>query len=376
MLANDSGDLFLPEECMPAAIQTPVRKLRASRRLTPEKIARQIRLCGYVGQERALRAVSLFAYRHLDRMERIRKGRTRHLPAKANMLLVGPTGCGKTHLVNLLFREILKVPTVMIDITSYTEAGYVGQDLNEILSRLLHAAKMDVGKAETGVVCLDEFDKIPMCASRQGKDLTGLGIQRELLKMVEGSRVSVPAEIGNKNDVKRIEISTVNIPFIACGAFSGLKGIIHGGRGNAVGFLRESRPAGERIAEGYTEEEVNLTGAFQRYGYLPELIGRFSRIVPFEALGPEEIRRILKQNVVTGWREEMSVHEIDMVVDDSLFDYVVDIALKRETGARSVEAVFSRLLEDAAYEAYSFTGARRLVLNLDQGRPGYRIEAR
>ena len=374
MLTNETYDLFPSEESRPDTRLPLARKPRASNKLTPEKIAKAIRSCGYVGQDRAVRAVSLFAYRHLDRLRKIKSGMTDNLPKKTNMLLVGPTGCGKTYLVELLFREILRIPTVMIDITSYTEAGYVGQDLSAILSRLLHAANMDVKQAEAGVICLDEFDKIFMSGGRAGKDLTGFGVQRELLKIVEGSRISVPMEIGNKNDVNRAEISTANIPFIACGAFSGLKNIIHGGGGNAIGFLQDNHPTKEKIADGYTDEEMNMTTAFQRFGFLPELIGRFSRIVPFEALGEDALRRILMQNVMSGWREEMSTHRIDMVVDESLIDYVVASALKRETGARSVETAFAQLLEDAAYDAYSCTKTRRLFLNLDQGRPGYRIE--
>lgn len=374
MLTNDSNGLSLPEECKPAVDPAPVRKPRATHKLTPAKIAAAIRSCGYVGQERAVKAVSLFAYRHLDRLERIKRGLTYNLPRKTNMLLVGPTGCGKTYLVELLFRKILKIPTVMIDITSYTEAGYVGQDLNSIISRLLHAANMNVKEAETGVVCLDEFDKIPMCTSRQGKDLTGLGVQRELLKMVEGTKISVPIEIGNKNDTNRAEINTANIPFIACGAFSGLKSIIHGGSSNTIGFLQDNHSTKEKIADGYTEEEMNITTAFQRFGFLPELIGRFSRIVPLDALGKDALRSILRHNVMSGWKEEMSTHKIDMVVDESLIDYIVASALQRETGARSVETTFAQLLEDAAYDAYSSTKTKRLVLKLEQGRPGYRIE--
>ncbi len=332
-----------------------------------------------MGQERAVRAVSLFAYRHLDRLRMISHGFTGgSLPRKSNMLLAGPTGCGKTYLVELLFREVLKLPAVMIDITPYTEAGYVGSDLTDILSRLLHVANMDVKKAETGIICLDEFDKIAMFDSfpgrGHGKDITGYGVQRELLKMVEGTQVSVPKAIGNKNDVNRVEISTANIPFIACGAFSGLKQLARERHGGTIGFLQESPSRKEKIADGYTEEDVNLTAHFQQYGFLPELIGRFSRIVPLDALEEEELRSILKQNVLSGWKEEMKDHEIDMVVDDSLVDHIVAAALERETGARSVEAVFSRLLEDAAFDAYSSSRARRLILSMDQGRPGYRIE--
>ena len=138
----------------------PIPKMRPANNHTPAKIAEKIRACGYVGQERAVKAISLFAYRHLDRLRRVRRGLTDNLPKKTNMLLVGPTGCGKTYLIELLFNKILKLPTAIIDITCYSETGYTGQDICTILTRLLLAADMDMARAETGIVCLDEFDKI------------------------------------------------------------------------------------------------------------------------------------------------------------------------------------------------------------------------
>jgi ATP-dependent Clp protease ATP-binding subunit ClpX len=199
-------------------------------------------------------------------------------------------------------------------------------------------------------------------------------MQRELLKMVEGQKLSVSLGLDKDSVCTHVEVDTANIPFIACGAFSGLKTVIRGQHGAAIGFLRKNEAPKDKIAVTYTEEDVNLTMTFQRYGFLPELLGRFSRIVPFNALGETELRNILSQQVMSSWSEEMSLHEIDMVVDDTLVDYIVVNALKKETGGRSVETVFSQLMEDAAFEAYSSKKARRLILNLDQGRPGYRIE--
>ena len=284
----------------------------------------------------------------------------------------------KTYLVELLFKKILKLPTVIVDITNYTETGYSGQDLNEILTRLLNAADMDVEKAETGIVCLDEFDKI---ANSGGKNyvtdagnnyLKGLGVQRELLKMVEGTNVRVQTETSARGE--KVDINTTGIPFIACGAFSGLKSIVRGGMSNTVGFLQSTYEPKEKIANSYSEDDVNSVTSLQQYGFLPEIIGRFSRIVPFNALGEDELRSILQQNIVPNWNSEMILHEIDMVVDDSLIEYIVASALRRETGARSVESVESQLLEDAAYDAYSSQNTKRLILNLSNGKPGYRIE--
>ena len=343
-------------------------------------IAKRIRACGYVGQERAVKAISLFAYRHLNRLKRIKAHQTENLPKKTNMLFVGPTGCGKTHLVELLFSRILHIPAVVVDITNYTETGYVGQDPSHILTRLLNNAERNVKQAETGIVCLDEFDKLAVnggesCITNSGSNyLKGLGMQRELLKMVEGQKLSVPMGLDKNSVGTQVEIDTANIPFIACGAFSGLKAVIHGRHGSAVGFLQKNEKPKEKIAVNYTEEDVNLTTTFQRYGFLPELLGRFSRIVPFNALGETELRNILSQQVMSSWSDEMSLHDIDMVVDDTLIDYIVVNALKKETGGRSVETVFGQLMEDAAFEAYSSSKARRLVLRLDQGRPGYLIE--
>ena len=144
----------------PACSKRSTERKRSPYLNTPMDIAERIRACGYVGQERAVKAISLFAYRHLTRLRRIKTGQTENMPKKTNMLFVGPTGCGKTHLVELLFSRILDIPTVVVDITNYTETGYVGQNPSFILTRLLNNAERSVPRAETGIVCLDEFDKL------------------------------------------------------------------------------------------------------------------------------------------------------------------------------------------------------------------------
>jgi ATP-dependent Clp protease ATP-binding subunit ClpX len=215
---------------------------------TPRDMAEAIRSRGYIGQERAVRAVSLMGYRHVARL---RKLFVQHiprdrLPPKSNMLFVGPTGCGKTYLVEIVFRDLLGLPTAIVDMTGFSETGYVGQDVASILTRLLYAADLNLVKCACGVVCLDEFDKIAsgqnnaiFAGAGTTKDVSGLGVQRELLKMLEGSEMTVPLELSHSEYAQRTLVGTSDISFIACGTFSGLKGLIES-RDEHIGFDRET----------------------------------------------------------------------------------------------------------------------------------------
>src|SRR5260221_3642763 len=199
--------------------------------IPPKKIFQKLEEAGYRGQDEARRAVSLMAYRHVRRIKRIYLDgakREQVLP-KSNYLLIGPTGCGKTHLVELLFQQILRLPTVIIDITTYSETGYVGQDPSTILTRLLHAADDNPLLASIGIVCLDEFDKIAsgqnnaiFAGAGTTKDVTGMGVQRELLKMLEAGEVVVPLELTHSTYGDHIVLSTRDIAFIPAGAVSGV----------------------------------------------------------------------------------------------------------------------------------------------------------
>src|ERR1051325_3763971 len=199
--------------------------------LPPTDISNELERLGYKGQTAQRNAVSLSAYRHVRRLKRlyVNGEDPRSLPPKQNLLMVGPTGCGKTFLIELLFQNIFKLPTVIVDITSFTESGYIGDDVRTILTRLIDAAGDAAFLASVGVVCLDEFDKIAASGSNarfagQGttKDVSGYGVQRELLAMLEGKELMVPMDYGFSEYGSRAKLSTRNIPFIACGAFSGL----------------------------------------------------------------------------------------------------------------------------------------------------------
>src|SRR5260221_7816424 len=274
--------------------------------IPPKRIFSKLDDLGYRGQEEARRAVSLMAYRHVKRVKRIYlDGAKREsvLP-KSNYLLIGPTGCGKTHLVELLFQSILKLPTVIVDITTYSETGYVGQDPNTIITRLLHAADDNPLLASIGIIMLDEFDKIAsgqnnaiFAGAGTTKDVTGMGVQRELLKMLESSEVVVPLELTHATYGDHIVMSTADIAFVAAGAFSGFHQVVRNRAArDRIGFGRDPAAGGQvgdRIAVSFTADEVEQISHFQAFRFLPELLARFRRVVPFAALDAGTLMDIL-----------------------------------------------------------------------------------
>jgi ATP-dependent Clp protease ATP-binding subunit ClpX len=344
---------------------------------TPREMEEAIRKRGYIGQTRAVRSVCLMGYRHVSRLRKLHVSRVPRdrLPAKSNMLLVGPTGCGKTYLVELLFRDLLGLPTVIVDMTGFSETGYVGQDVSSILTRLLYAADLSLVRCACGVVCLDEFDKIAsgqnnaiFAGAGTTKDVSGLGVQRELLKMLESAEVTVPLDLTHSEYSQRTLMPTSDVAFMACGTFSGLKGLIDG-RDEHIGFDRTpSGASAGMIAVSYSDDEVNLVRNFRDYGFLPELIGRFSRVVPFHALSRADLTSILTGGLLDRYRVEFALEGIELVVERNVLERIVKESLERETGARSLEATFMRYLEDAAFEAYSRKGTKRLVLALRDGK--------
>src|SRR5260221_10665862 len=222
--------------------------------IPPKKIFAKLEDLGYRGQEEARRAVSLMAYRHVRRVKRIYLdgAKRENVLPKSNYLLIGPTGCGKTHLVELLFQHILKLPTVIVDITTYSETGYVGQDPNTIITRLLHAADDNPLLASIGIIMLDEFDKIAsgqnnaiFAGAGTTKDVTGMGVQRELLKMLEAGEVVVPLELTHSTYGDHLVMSTADIAFVAAGAFSGFHQVAPSPPSrHRIGFGRDAVPRG------------------------------------------------------------------------------------------------------------------------------------
>jgi len=353
--------------------------------LSPREIYERLEDLGYRGQERGRQSVSLMAYRHIKRLKAIHADGVKRdkLPAKTNYLLMGPTGCGKTFLVELLFQKILQIPTVIIDITSFTESGYVGDDARTILTRLLFAAGGDPRIAACGVVCLDEFDKIATTKSNarfagEGttKDVSGLGVQRELLKMLEGSDVAVPLDFGYSSFGERIVLPTADIPFLACGAFSGFKYTAQTKGGEEeIGFRRiPKKKSPEKVAYSLEEGEVNDVETFQVYGFLPELIARFTRIIPFDPLSHDTLKEILQDNVIDRYTKEFEDEGLELRVSNNVIDYLINQAIKKQTGARGLNSLLTAYLEEAAYRAFA-TGGGRVRVDLRKGKVVSRVVA-
>ena len=357
-----------------------LERVRALPLLSPKEIFARLEELGYRGQEPARRAVSLLAYRHIRRVKRIYlEGVSRdEVMPKSNYLLVGPTGCGKTFLVERLFGQILQLPTVVVDVTTCSETGYVGQDPNTILTRLLNAAEGSPMLASIGIVCMDEFDKL---ASNQNnavfagagttKDVTGMGVQRELLKMLETSEVVVPLELTHSSFGDYVVLPTEDISFIATGAFSGLPHLLRQrGVGESIGFGQseaEGRLREGAIAVSLKAEEVDAIAHFQAYGFLPELIARFTRIMPFEALSAKTLRQILDHAVVQRMTREFADEGLELRLDDSALDWVVQQSLRRETGARGLASILTRILEDTAFETFAEEGDGVVAVTVEDG---------
>ena len=350
-----------PEEAVRAFVdQVPL--------LSPVDISTELERLGYKGQIDQRRALSLMAYRHVRRLKRIYlDGESPNdLPPKQNVLMLGPTGCGKTFMVELLFQNILKLPTVIVDITSYTESGYIGDDVRTILARLMINANGDEHLAECGVVCLDEFDKIASSSSNarfagQGttKDVSGYGVQRELLGMIHGADVVVAMDFGFSAYGQRVEVSTRNIPFIACGAFSGMDELLRENRSN-IGFRNA---AGDDLSQ-LTLDEV---GSFQKFGFLPELIGRFSRIISFPKLSTETLKQILTENVLPQFSNEFKGEGVELTVTEAALDHLVGRSEKRNTGARGLQTELIAAVERAAFDTFMQKKNARVVIDVKDG---------
>jgi ATP-dependent Clp protease ATP-binding subunit ClpX len=348
--------------------------------LTPRQMFTLLEEQGYRGQDAARRAVCLLAYRHMRRVKRIYLDGVERaqLPRKVNCLMVGPTGCGKTYLIELLFGKILKLPTALVDVTTYSETGYVGQDPCTILTRLLHSADDNPMLASIGIVCLDEFDKIAsgqnnaiFAGAGTTKDVTGMGVQRELLKMLEASEVVVPLELTHSTYGDHVIMSTADVAFVAAGAFSGFQHVAHKRASrDHIGFGRtvvKNRFGVDTIAVDFSADEVESVANFQAYGFLPELVARFTRMVPFRALSAETLKDILRTDVVSRMTSEFEHEGFALTVAEEVLDHVVGDALRRETGARGLASILTQHLEDVAFDSFGSGTAGNVEIRMVDG---------
>ncbi|WP_285724357.1 ATP-dependent Clp protease ATP-binding subunit ClpX [Psychromicrobium xiongbiense] len=328
-----------------------------------------------IGQEAAKRSLSVAVYNHYKRIQAGSKGPSladgHHHDdvevAKSNILLIGPTGCGKTHLAQTLARR-LNVPFASADATALTEAGYVGEDVENILLKLIQAADYDVKKAEQGIIYIDEIDKISRKSENPSitRDVSGEGVQQALLKILEGTVASVPPQGGRKHPHQEfIQIDTTNVLFIVAGAFAGLEEIIGSRAGKkGIGF---GAPLGAADGEEIGYADV-MPEDLLKFGLIPEFIGRLPVITTVTHLDRSALIRILtepKNALVKQYQKMFHLDGIDLIFEDDALDAIADQALDRGTGARGLRAILEEVLLPVMFELPSRDDIASVVITAD-----------
>lgn len=302
-----------------------------------------------IGQDQAKKQLSIAVYNHYKRLLHAQDENREVELEKSNIIMIGETGTGKTLLAKTIARE-LNVPFCIVDATILTEAGYVGEDVESILSRLLMVADYDVEKAEKGIVFIDEIDKIARKSDNPSitRDVSGEGVQQGLLKLLEGSIVNVPPQGGRKHpDQKYIQVNTQNILFIAGGAFDGIKEIIERRMNKqAIGFSSEK--INKVDEDDYVLTNINAID-LRSFGLIPELLGRFPIITYLEKLTKETMVRIMKEpknSIVNQFVELFKMDGTDLVFTDGAIEKIVDETLEKGLGARGLRGTTEKVLED------------------------------